>query len=102
MKYRRLTPVLVAGVLALLAGCNDSPAASDDAPAQAPAPAPVTSAAPSTPAAAPAAPGPIVGLRPLTANERQQRDYCQQGIVKNGCQFYTDDSLRLQGIDPDS
>jgi hypothetical protein len=90
MKYRKLTPVLVAGVLALLAGCNDSPAASDDAPAQAPAP--VTSAAP----------GPIVGLRPLTANERQQRDYCQQGIVKNGCQFYTDDSLRLQGIDPDS
>ena len=100
MKYRKLTPVLVAGVLALLAGCNDSPAASDDAPAQAPAP--VTSAAPSAPAAAPAAPGPIVGLRPLTANERQQRDYCQQGIVKNGCQFYTDDSLRLQGINPDS
>jgi hypothetical protein len=93
-------PVLAAGVLVLLGGCNDTSAASDDAPAQAPAP--VSSSAPSAPAAAPAVPGPIVGLRPLTANERQQRDYCQQGIVKNGCQFYTDDSLRLQGIDPDS
>jgi hypothetical protein len=99
MRYGKLTPVLAAGVLVLLAGCNDTSAASDDGPAQAPAP--VSSTAPSA-AAAPAAPGPIVGLRPLTAAERQQRDYCQQGIVRNGCQFYTDDSLRLQGIDPDS
>jgi hypothetical protein len=44
----------------------------------------------------------IPGLRPLTAAQRQQRDNCQQGKAGNGCQFYTDNSLRLQGIDPDS
>jgi len=102
MKYRKLAPVLAVGVLALLAGCNNTSADqdSDQAPPQAPAP---TSAAPSAPAAAPsAAPGPIVGLHPLSPAQKQQRDFCQQGIVKNGCEFYTDDSLRLQGLDPDS
>jgi hypothetical protein len=102
MRYTKLAPVLAAGLLALLAGCNNSSADpdTDQPPPQAP---PPSSAAPSAPAAAPSvAPGPIVGLRPLSAAQKQQRDFCQQGIVKNGCEFYTDDSLRLQGFDPDS
>lgn len=101
MKYRKLAPVLAVGVLALLAGCNNTSADqdSDQSPPQAPAP---TSAAPSAPAAPSAAPGPIVGLRPLSPAQKQQRDFCQQKIVKNGCEFYTDDSLRLQGFDPES
>jgi hypothetical protein len=99
MKYRKLAPVLAAGLLALLAGCNNSSSDQD----QPPPPAPAVSAPPSAPAAAPpAAPGPIVGLRPLSPAQKQQRDFCQQGIVKNGCEFYTDDSLKLQGFDPDS
>jgi hypothetical protein len=102
MRYSKLAPVLAAGLLALLAGCNSSSADqdSDQPPPQAP---PPSSAAPSAPAAAPpAAPGPIVGLHPLSPAQKQQRDFCQQGIVKNGCEFYTDDSLKLQGFDPDS
>ncbi|HWN34086.1 MAG TPA: hypothetical protein VNP03_15155 [Pseudonocardia sp.] len=99
MRYTKLAPVLAAGLLALLAGCNNSSADSDQPPPQAPAP---TSAAPRAPAAPSVAPGPIVGLRPLSPAQQQQRDFCQQGIVKNGCEFYTDDSLRLQGFDPDS
>ncbi|HEX4357784.1 MAG TPA: hypothetical protein VH141_09695 [Pseudonocardia sp.] len=98
MKYRKLAPVLAAGMLALLAGCNNSSSDQDQPP-----PAPAASTPPSAPAAAPpAAPGPIVGLHPLSPAQKQQRDFCQQGIVKNGCEFYTDDSLRLQGFDPDS
>ena len=92
-----LAPLVAAGAL-LLAGCEGSSVTDQEAPPAAPA----TSSSPSPSAAAPASPAPIPGLRPLTAQQKQQRDYCQQGVVKNGCEFYTDDSLRLQGYDPDS
>jgi hypothetical protein len=96
MTCRRYPLPLAAAVLALAAGCSTPAADRDTAPAQpppssaAPAPVPLTSRAP------------IPGLRPLTAAQRQRRDLCQQGTVKNGCEFYSDDSLRLQGIDPNS
>jgi len=100
MRFWKRSPVIVAAALALLAGCDAASTAQPDAP-------PPEQAAPSvapSPAAPVASPAPVVipGLRPLTAAQRQQRDYCQQGVVRNGCQFYTDSSLRLQGIDPDS
>jgi len=101
MRYWKRSPVTLAAALVLLAGCDTASTAQQNAPPPAQAP----PSAPPSPAAAPvASPAPVVipGLRPLTAAQRQQRDYCQQGMVRNGCQFYTDDSLRLQGIDPDS
>jgi len=30
----------------------------------------------------------------------QYRDECQQGIVQNGCKYFTDQSLELQGVNP--
>jgi uncharacterized lipoprotein YajG len=104
MRYWKRSPVIAVPVLAaalvLLAGCDAASTAQQDAP---PPEQPPPSAPPS-PAAPVASPAPVVipGLRPLTAAQRQQRDNCQQGKVRNGCQFYTDDSLRLQGVDPDS
>lgn len=107
--YWKLSPVVAAGLLVLLAGCGSASSGDQDAPPPAPpaassvAPPPAPPAVrPAAPAAPPAVPGPIAGLRPMSTAERQQRDFCQQGILKNGCEFYTDDSLRLQGIDPDS
>lgn len=85
---------LVAGVLALVAGCTAPAADRSTAPAE-----PLPSSAVPVPVTSPT---PIPGLRPLTPAQRQQRYLCRQRIVKNGCEFYNDDSLRLQGIDPDS
>ena len=104
MRYWKRAPVIAVTVLAtalvLLAGCDTASTAQQDAPPPEQAP----PSAPPSPAEPVASPAPVVipGLRPLTAAQRQQRDSCQQGVVRNGCQFYTDDSLRLQGIDPDS
>ncbi|HEY0577339.1 MAG TPA: hypothetical protein VGD73_24810 [Pseudonocardia sp.] len=100
MRYWKLSPVILAAALVLLAGCGAASTAQQDAP---PPEQPPPSAPPS-PAAPVASPAPVVipGLRPLTAAQRQQRDNCQQGKAGNGCQFYTDNSLRLQGVDPDS
>ena len=97
--YWKLSPVVAAGLLVLLAGCDSASSGDQDAPPPA---APAASSVTPAPAAPPATPGPIAGLRPMSTAERQQRDFCQQGILKNGCEFYSDDSLRLQGIDPDS
>lgn len=92
-----LSTLAAASLLVPLAGC-DSTSSEPDVPA---APAPSASAVPSA-AAVPASPAAIPGLRPMTPAEKQRRDLCQRGIVKNGCEFFTDDALRLQGIDPDS
>jgi hypothetical protein len=95
MTPRSLTLPLAAGLLAVVAGCATPAANQETAPTQ---PAP-SSAVPAIPYTSPA---PIPGLRPLTPAQRQRRDLCQQGTVKNGCEFYSDDSLRLQGIDPNA
>jgi hypothetical protein len=108
MRYWKRSPVIAVPVLAtalvLLAGCGAASTAQPDAPPPEQPPPSAQPSAPPSPAAPVASPAPAVipGLRPLTAAQRQQRDNCQQGKVRNGCQFYTDDSLRLQGVDPDS
>ena len=56
--------------------------------------------APTAPAAAPAANEPWTLGRPMTTWEKQYRQQCQQNIVQNGCKFFSDDSLELQGINP--
>jgi hypothetical protein len=87
-------------------------------PARPAAPAtPGTPAAPAAAAAAPAAAGtPAVGAgpqagaipaatglgRPMTPWQKLYRQECEQNIVRDGCQFFTDESLRLQGINPES
>ncbi|MCU1653745.1 MAG: hypothetical protein QOD82_1751 [Pseudonocardiales bacterium] len=53
----------------------------------------------STPRATPAT-GPWTLGRPMTAWEKQYRDECQRGIVQNGCKYFTDQSLELQGVNP--
>lgn len=102
----KAAPVLAAGLLvAVLAGCDTtSPANPNFTP-----PAPAQPSAPpsgrlSVPPAPPSEPPHVVapGLRPLTTWEKQYRDYCQNGQAQNGCEFYSDRSLRLQGIDPES
>jgi hypothetical protein len=40
--------------------------------------------------------------RPLTQGEKLQRQACNSGIPKNGCELFNDEALRLQGIDPAS
>jgi hypothetical protein len=95
---RKLLLVCATGSLMLLAGCNNS-SQSDDytAPGAVPPPsAPPSAPAPPTPAVPPAK------GRPMTAWEKQYRNECQSGRVKNGCVLYNDNALRLQGIDPDS
>ena len=96
MTPRSRTLPLAVGLLAVVAGCATPAADQEPAPAQ---PAPSSAVPAPVPFSSPA---PIPGLRPLTPAQRQRRDLCQQGTVKNGCEFYSDDSLRLQGIDPNS
>jgi hypothetical protein len=98
MSYRTLLVVGAASLLVPLAGCDRASSADQQAP-QAP---PATSSTAPSAAPVPKSAAPIVGLRPMTAQEKQQREYCQQRVVKNGCKFYTDNALRLQGIDPNS
>jgi hypothetical protein len=89
----------------VLAGCNNSSES-----ATAPGAAPPTSTPPSTSAAPSASLGPVPSVvvppsspgRPMTQGEKQYRQLCQAGTVRNGCDMYSDNALRLQGINPDS
>jgi hypothetical protein len=81
-------------------------------------PGPATRVRPATPPAAPPVaapvppePSPPVAAtpgqaaapgKPLTQWQKQFRDECNAGIVQDGCQFYTDQSLQLQGYNPES
>ena len=101
MKFLGL--LLVAASALLVAGC-DSGSQADQYSAPGAVPAPAAPAAPAPPAAPPAAvPNipPAVG-RPMTAWEKQYKSQCESNLVANGCQFFTDYSLKLQGINPDS
>ncbi len=93
-------------VTPLMAGCGaGSSGAEPEQPPPAPAPStPPTSVnlviPPSVASPAPRAPAP--GLRPMTTWERQQKDKCERQVIRNGCDFYNDKSLRLQGVDPEA
>lgn len=43
---------------------------------------------------------PAPGMRSMTEAEKTYKTNCEKGRIKSGCQFFTDDALRLQGIDP--
>jgi hypothetical protein len=103
MRSRTWWPVCAGALLLCLAGCNNSePADSYTAPgAVAPPPPSAAPSSPALPAARPPTGPPPVG-RPMTAWEKQYREQCHTGVVKNGCELYTDSSLRLQGVNPDS
>lgn len=90
-------PICAAGLVVLLAGCNSSSSQNDYT---APAPPPSSAAAP--PEAPPVSLNtpPIPG-RPMTTWQKQYKDGCDAGRLSNGCQMYSDNSLRLQGINPD-
>lgn len=107
-----MAALLVAPVALVLAGCNNSSSSGGDsytAPGAVP---PGTSSplAPSTPAAPSSSLGPVPTVavppsspgRPLTQSEKQYRQLCQAGTVRNGCDMYSDNALRLQGINPES
>ena len=103
---QRVVQVLAAALLAvLLAGCNSTspanpsfeftPTPNRPSPQRAEPTGPVTAPSSETRAARP-------GLRPMTAWEKQYRDQCRDGLVETGCHLYTDLSLRLQGVDPET
>lgn len=102
-----VAPLAVA-LLVALAGCNSGSGASGSAGAEQPPPAPPSAPPtsvsvvipPSLPSPAPRPPAP--GLRAMTPAEKQYKDNCERRVVKNGCQFYSDQSLRLQGVDPEA
>ncbi|HEY4007531.1 MAG TPA: hypothetical protein VGM60_20450 [Pseudonocardia sp.] len=102
MKFRGLLLIVASGLL--VAGCDSSSDADQySAPGAAPAvPVPAAPAPPAAPppAAVPNVP-PAVG-RPMTVWEKQYKTQCESNLVANGCQFYTDNSLKVQGINPDS
>jgi hypothetical protein len=93
-----LSVLVLAPVLLGLAGCDNGNEAANDytAPGAAPPPAPPAPAVPSIDVPPPS-PG-----RPMTVGEKQYYDLCQAGTVRIGCELYSDNALRMQGIDPDS
>jgi hypothetical protein len=97
-------PIAVA-LLVALAGCNSGSGSSGAEQPPPPAPsAPPTSTSVALPPALPSPPPrpPAPGLRAMTPAEKQYKDNCERGRVKNGCEFYSDGSLRLQGVDPEA
>ena len=104
---RAAAAALACAVLTLLAGCGPTHPTDDyTAPGAVP-PGPnsavlPTAASSSTGPAGGATPaeGPWTLGRPMTAWEKQYRSECQQGIVQNGCKYFTDQSLELQGVNP--
>ncbi|HWN34505.1 MAG TPA: hypothetical protein VNP03_17265 [Pseudonocardia sp.] len=106
-RVRRAAAVALAGAaLTLLAGCGPTHPTEDyTAPGAVP-PGPnsavLPTAASSSTGATQATPadGPWTLGRPMTAWEKQYRGECQQGIVQNGCKYFTDQSLELQGVNP--
>jgi hypothetical protein len=102
---RVAAPPLAVALLVALAACNSGTASSGSAqPPPAPPSAPPTSTSvvipPTLPSPAPRPPAP--GLRAMTQSEKRYKDNCETRVVKNGCEFYSDQSLRLQGIDPEA
>ncbi|WP_037081254.1 hypothetical protein [Pseudonocardia spinosispora] len=99
MRSRTLWPICAAGLALALAGCNSSSTQDDSTAPPAP---PPSSAAAAPPAGPPVAldAKPIPG-RPMTAWQQQYKDACDSGRLTNGCEMYRDNSLRLQGINPD-
>ncbi|MBO0874790.1 MAG: hypothetical protein J2P19_15495, partial [Pseudonocardia sp.] len=105
---RVAAPPLAVALLVALAGCNSGAGASGSSGAEPPPPTPPSAAPtsvsvvipPSLPSPAPRPPAP--GLRAMTPAEKQYKDNCERRIVRSGCQFYSDQSLRLQGVDPEA
>lgn len=101
MRSRTLWPICAAGLALALAGCNSS-STQDESTAPA-APPPASSSAAAPPSVVPPVvldAKPIPG-RPMTAWQKQYKDACDSGRLINGCEMYRDNSLRLQGINPD-
>jgi hypothetical protein len=109
-RVRRAAALALAGAaLTLLAGCTrtdptqdyTAPGAVPPGPSSAVLPtASSSSVGPGGGTQATPANGPWTLGRPMTAWEKQYRDECQQGIVQNGCKYFTDQSLELQGVNP--
>ncbi|HEX4247205.1 MAG TPA: hypothetical protein VH008_05010 [Pseudonocardia sp.] len=109
--HRAAALTLACAVLTLLAGCVPTDPTKDyTAPGAVP-PGPNSAVLPTASSSstgpvggggtqATPANGPWTLGRPMTAWERQYRSECQQGIVQNGCKYFTDQSLELQGVNP--
>ncbi|GAA5156098.1 hypothetical protein GCM10023321_31090 [Pseudonocardia eucalypti] len=98
-----LTGVIgVVGVFGLAAcgrGSGSTPGSSQSTGSATPSAAPST--APFIPPVTPSVTRPpSPGMRSLTESEKTYKTNCEQGRIKSGCEFFTDDALRLQGIDP--
>jgi hypothetical protein len=104
--HRAVAATLACAGLTLLTACGPfTPSEDYTAPGAVPpgpngAVLPTASSSSTGPASATPAEGPWTLGRPMTAWEKQYRSECQQGIVQNGCKYFTDQSLELQGVNP--